>query len=168
MCTKEIRYGTGPGRHTCCHRRGTGSYIQNSDNRLCKQNIRRSQQFQLKSRSGSYIAEAALVLPVIILAVITVILVLMFFYEQSFDQSMMHIYLRSEAGAVTERLTCSSSDWNGTCTTEKKGVFKNIEGQNMLTMLHRGLLNRNGHAYNNGSWHAADGVAFRRAQGVLE
>ena len=49
--------------------------------------------------------EASLVLPVLIFAVITVVLIIMFFYSQMTQRSQMHIALRQEAGRQTETMT---------------------------------------------------------------
>ena len=43
------------------------------------------------SKRGSYIAEASIVLPMVVLAVITVMLIVMFFYSQVTEQSRLHI-----------------------------------------------------------------------------
>ena len=57
-----------------------------------------------RSKRGSYIMEASLVLPILIFAVITVVLIIMFFYSQMTERSQMHIALRQEAGLQTETM----------------------------------------------------------------
>ena len=56
------------------------------------------------NKRGSYIMEASLVLPVLIFAVITVVLIIMFFYSQMTQRSQMHIARRQEAGRQTETM----------------------------------------------------------------
>ena len=56
---------------------------------------------KIKYKRGSYIIEAAVVLPVIILVTITSVLVIMFFYNQMTVRSHLHIALRNEAGALS-------------------------------------------------------------------
>ena len=113
-------------------------------------------------------AEAAVVLPIIILAVITVILIVMFFYEASVSQSQMHMYLRSEAGNISQRMQSSTEEWDGYCNVGRDGPFRNIEARKEISMFHRGLLKGKGSGTVYGSWHVADGVAFKRAKGFLE
>ena len=76
-----------------------------------------------RSKRGSYIMEASLVLPILIFAVITVVLIIMFFYSQMTERSQMHIALRQEAGLQTETMRNEDSlDWDGEIyTNEKRG-----------------------------------------------
>ena len=97
-------------------------------------------------------------MPVVILAIITVVLIVMFLYEQSVEQSKMHMALRAEAGHVTERMECTGSDWDGTVTT---GSFKVTASQG-LAMRHNGLLKVPGQHELNGCWTTADGVKYAR------
>lgn len=161
---KQIGYGTGAGSHTRSHSGGSWSDIQNTDNGLRKQNLRRSEKLQLRSKRGSYIAEAAVVLPSVILSVITVILILLLFYETSVSQSRMHMHLRSEAAVLSRRMTCNENAWDGSCTVERDGVFRNVKGCGRVAMTHGGLLKEKGIITVKGSWYAADGVAFKRTR----
>ena len=60
------------------------------------------------NKKGSYVIEAAVVLPVIMLSVITAILIIMFFYTQMTEQCRLHEFLRAESGKVTEKTKCLS------------------------------------------------------------
>ena len=72
------------------------------------------------NKRGSYIMEASLVLPVLIFAVITVVLIIMFFYSQMTQRSQMHIALRQEAGRQTETMTSEHVlEWDGEMYAKK-------------------------------------------------
>ena len=71
------------------------------------------------NKRGSYIVEAAIVLPMVILSVITVVLIVMFFYSQVTEQSRMHITLRGEAGAATGRTSYTEEARRRGTSTEK-------------------------------------------------
>ena len=60
------------------------------------------------NKKGSYVIEAAVVLPVIMLSVITAILIIMFFYTQMTEQCRLHEVLRAEAGRMTDKTICLS------------------------------------------------------------
>lgn len=62
------------------------------------------------NKRGSYIMEASLVLPVLIFAVITVVLIIMFFYSQMTQRSQMHIAPASGSGKADR------DDDLGTCS----------------------------------------------------
>lgn len=78
------------------------------------------------------------------------------------------MYLRSEAGAVSQRMVSVSPEWNGRCSIGRDGIFPTVEGYDDISMIHSGLLSNRGNTVINGSWHVADGVALRRAQGILK
>lgn len=112
------------------------------------------------NKNGSYIAEAAIALPIVIFAIITVILAVMFFYEQSVEESRMHIALRCQAGQITEKCTYyidgfpvdAAAIWKGDISVNNAGLHKNVTGQANISMLHQGLLRSLGTRRLSGSW----------------
>ena len=97
------------------------------------------------SKRGSYIMEASVVLPVIILAVVTSVLVIMFFCSQMTDRSRMHIELRSEAGEITKKTYYQhKKNLDGEIYKEKKGSYGEIYGKKYLIMENKGLLDKKG------------------------
>ena len=92
----------------------------------------------------------------------------MLFYEVSVSQSKMHMFLRSEAGTISERMTCIGADWDGICSTGRDGVFSTVEAHDEISMIHSGLLYSSGSLSVSGSWHVADGVAFRRSTHIVK
>ena len=110
-------------------------------------------QFSLGCRRGSYIAEAAVVLPFVILAILTTVLIIMYFYDSSVSESRMHMALRCEAGQVSGKSTAYSEEdsllssedlWDGQLTSS--GVFPaaRVRGSKSISMLSAGLLARLG------------------------
>ena len=88
-------------------------------------------------------------LPFVILSVITVVLIIMFFYESSLAESRMHMALRCEAGLITEKCTAYSEDgsvlapdsvWNGSITTSGVTPAKRVIGNGEVRLVSRGLL----------------------------
>ena len=122
-------------------------------------------------RRGSYIAEAAVVLPFVILSVLTVVMIVMFFYESSLAESRMHMALRCEAGLITEKCTSYSEDgiilspdtvWNGNITTSGVTPAKRVIGTGEVRMVSHGLLSGLGRREITGDLRAADPVKLLR------
>ena len=124
----------------------------------------------LKSKNGSYIAEAAVVLPVIIFAILTTVLIVMFFYEQSVEESKMHIALRCQAGQLTEKNIYYSEGfqknpegfWDGDVSVKRYGLYYSLSARENISMLHKGLIYAPGTTDINGSWYAIDPAKIRR------
>ena len=123
------------------------------------------------SRRGSYIAEAAVVLPFVILTVITVVLIIMFFYDSSVSQSRMHMALRCEAGLVTEKCTAYAEDgtvfspediWDGRVTSSGVSAAKRVTGSAEVYMVSHGLLSRIGRREITGDLRALDPAGIKR------
>ena len=109
--------------------------------------------FSAGRRRGSYIAEAAVVLPFVILAVLTTVLIILYFYDSSVSESRMHMALRCEAGQASGKSTAYSEDdsrlssedlWDGQLTSS--GVFPaaRVRGSKSISMVSAGLLARLG------------------------
>ncbi|GEM_PF-1246616 len=131
--------------------------------------------FHGAGRRGSYIVEAAAVLPFVILAVITTVLIIMFFYESSVSESRMHMALRCEAGLITEKFTCYSEDgsaispediWDGSITSSGIAPAKRVSGSSDVAMVSRGLLSRLGRRSIEGELRAADPVSLLRIRQI--
>ena len=137
------------------------------------------------SKRGTYMIEAAVVLPIIILTVITIILIVMFFYDGSVSQSDMHRALRIEADAASGKTTCYSSGAgyggpgsgssyggpgsvgsygsDGNALTE--GVYfkharKKISASKDISMIHEGLLRQSGSMSIRSSVYITDGTKY--------
>ena len=124
-----------------------------------------------RSKRGSYIAEAAVVLPFVIMSVITVVLIIMFFYQSSMAECRMHMALRCEAGLTTEKHSTYAGDgtafspedlWDGCITTSGVSVAKRISGAGEVSMVSRGLLSKVGRRKVTSSMRALDPTALLR------
>ena len=73
------------------------------------------------NKKGSAIVEAAMVFPVVILAVMSVIGALVYFYVQIGEQVEMHMVLRSESGAICENLYYSEGNVDDRAVYRKNG-----------------------------------------------
>ena len=60
-----------------------------------------------KKRRGSTFVEAALVFPVCILAVVTVVYIMLFLYTEAATQAMVHVAANAGAGAKTDTVISS-------------------------------------------------------------
>ena len=119
------------------------------------------------SNRGNYIMEAAVVLPMVILSVITVVLIMMFFYTQVTEQSRMHIALRGEAGAAAGRTSYvdakqAAERFKGEIYVDAGLVEYQAYGKKYLMMEDRGLLTRRKAFIIEGSWTAVDGPGYVR------
>lgn len=111
--------------------------------------------------------EAAIVLPMIILATITAILIIMFFYSQMTEQCRLHTALRMEAGRLSEKTIYtagadSSADLEAEIYIDSKAMGGEVYGKKYLVMEHKGLLSRKGAFVVEGKCHAVDGVEYVR------
>lgn len=102
-------------------------------------------------------AEAAVVLPIVILAVITLVLIIMFFYQQSIQQSRMHMVLRAEAGSLTGRMTCETADFDGQIDKTREGIYPVVRGSLELSMGSSGLLKAPGRTEISDTWRITNG-----------
>ena len=109
------------------------------------------------NKRGSYIMEASLVLPVLIFTVITVVLIIMFFYSQMTQRSQMHIALRQEAGTSEHVL-----EWDGEMYTKKGMAGVTVTGKKYLLMEHKGILTKKGAFAVKGSCSGVDAAQYVR------
>ncbi len=140
-----------------------------------KREVRSRRIFDLNlcTRRGSYIMEAAIVLPVIIFVLITVVLIVMFFYSQMTERSRMHTAMRAEAGlaAGTTVYTAdndSSEDTDAEIYTEKTLSGSEVVGKKYLIMKYRGVLEKKGIFVVKGKCSASDGARYVRYQNLIK
>lgn len=107
----------------------------------------------VRCRRGSYIAEAAVVLPFVILAILTTVLILLYFYDSSVSESRMHMALRCEAGLASGKSAAYSDDdsllssedlWDGSIASSGSFPAARIRGSKTISMVSAGLLARLG------------------------
>ena len=115
----------------------------------------------MKSKRGTYLIEAAVVLPIVILTVITVVLIVMYFYDCSVQQSNLHRALRYEASSVSGKTVYyfdahEHSDAGIYFTHERK----HLSASTHVTMIHRGILRRRGQKEIKGSIHLYDAAKY--------
>lgn len=111
--------------------------------------------------------EAALVLPVIIVTVITCILIVMFFYSQISERCKLHVELRKQAGLLTEKTeyicgTDESVQENMEIYVAKEGFAKKVYGKEYIIMQRKGILERKGAFAVEGSSCAVNAPQFVR------
>lgn len=117
------------------------------------------------SKRGSYIMEAAIVLPVIILVVITSNLIIMFFYSQMTERCRMHMMLRAEAGKIAGQTIYEEEiSENG-----KEGTYVDVDalggavyGRKHLVMADKGVLDKKGVFKVEGKCFIVDGTDYIR------
>lgn len=73
-----------------------------------------------RRRSGSTFVEAALVLPVCILAVVTIVYIMMFLYSEAASQAMVHVASNAAAGAGTDTVIATEHIPRGITPYESK------------------------------------------------
>lgn len=119
-----------------------------------------------RDRRGTVMVEAAVVFPLVILTVVTCILICLFFYTETIEQSKMHMVLRNEAGALTERSQRLKPDparsWAGSTERERRGIFHRVRGKEQVIMKSKGILARRIDANLESLWTASDGVLYVR------
>ena len=123
-----------------------------------------------KARSGSAIAEASIVLPIIILAVLACVLYCLFCFTLTEQQCRMHAAIRKEAVLLTARAgeITTGITWDGEIHTARKGLFQRVSGKETLTMNKQGIMNQRVSADIEGIWQASDGVSFVRRMSVRQ
>lgn len=127
----------------------------------------RSAAVKAASKRGSYIMEASIVLPVLIFAVITVVLIIMFFYSQMTEQSRMHIAMRHEAGLAAGKTVYTGPDDGESISdaeiyTKKTVTGSRAYGKKYLIMDHRGILEKKGTFVLEGTCSSIDGARYVR------
>ena len=108
--------------------------------------------------------EAAVVFPLIILTLITCMLICMFFYSRTVEQSRLHILLRQEAGEISGHTEYMDPPAKTGIDLERrrKGLFYVVSGKEHIAMKSKGMLRGRTDRSIEGLWTAADGVSYVR------
>lgn len=122
---------------------------------------------KINNKRGSYIIEAAVVLPVIILVTITVILIVMFFYHQMTSRCLLHMQIRNEAGLESGQTIYGNrekeiKDIEAEIYTDKGLIGGTVYGKKYLIMGHKGSLDEKGTFLASGKSHIINGPAYVR------
>ena len=108
--------------------------------------------------------EAAVVLPLLVLSVLTCLLISMFFYDTTVKQCQMHLALREQAGeltGLTHTLQTAPRD-APVLETGRRGLFQTVTGKEETVMIDRLLLRTRVSDSTEAMWHASDGVSYVR------
>ena len=119
------------------------------------------------NKKGSYIMEAAVVLPVIMLTVITCVLIIMYFYSSMSEQCSLHTELRKEAGLLTGNTEYlynirESQSEDRDIYVRVHGFGGTVYGKKYIIMQKKGVMSRKGVFAAEGSSCAADAPEFVR------
>lgn len=121
------------------------------------------------SRRGTYIVEAAVVLPVIIAAMITLVQIEGFFYQAAAETSRMHIALRSSAGALTGKtLYSDDGSWDGEMEMKKNATGGKVYGKSYVEILGRGMMVGRRQRVIEGTYYAVDGPKYVRYCSIVK
>lgn len=125
----------------------------------------------MTSRQGTYLIEAAVVLPVIVLTVITVILIVMYCYDGSVSQSRLHRALRYEA-AMTAGNVKDYAFEQDRAGLEEEIYFEHgrrqISASKNISMLHEGILYDRGGRTLTASVHITNSVKYALRRQKIE
>lgn len=107
-----------------------------------------------------------MVLPAIIVTVITVVLIIMFFYSQMTEQSRMHMELRRQAGIACENTfyeeTMEEKLSDAEIYTKRTATGVRAYGKRYLIMKYQGILEKKGTFVIVGTWNGIDGSGYVR------
>ncbi len=128
---------------------------------------------KIKYKRGSYIIEAAVVLPVMILVTITAILIIMFFYNQMTVRSHLHMALRNEAGALSGQtgyvdVGREVSDMEAEIYADKGLLGGTVYGKKYLIMEQQGTLAGKGTFLAEGRNYIIDGPDYVRYSSLVK
>lgn len=108
-------------------------------------------------------------LPVTVLAVITAVLIIMFFYSEMQARCEMHIAMRSAAGALTEKTVYGhGGSWRGTPEVDRTPLGGVISGKGYVVMDTNGLIRGVTAGEVSGICHAVDGPKYVRYCSLLK
>ena len=116
-----------------------------------------------------------MVLPLLVLAVLTCLMVSAFFFETTARQCLMHRAMRCQADELTGHtlVTGSGPDASSentpeqvpghiTLSTSRSGLFQIIHGKEETAMIYQGILRSRVSESTESIWHASDGVTCVR------
>jgi hypothetical protein len=85
------------------------------------------------NQKGGTMVEAALVFPIIILSLMTIIAILMFLFEEAAAQAELHLVLRTESGRQNGTFHGKSGSTNVMIDSGFKGIHKVMNGKSSVT-----------------------------------
>lgn len=90
--------------------------------------------------------EAALVMPIMILAVITSVMIIIFFYREMSEQSLMHTALMNEAAVSVQGsyFILDEESWDGSTDLKRSLTGGSIYGKKYIVMDNKGILTKKG------------------------
>lgn len=94
------------------------------------------------NNKGSTIVEAALVFPIILLSLMTLISILMFLFEDSAAQADLHTVIRREAGKETGTFISHSGSSRVVVYDGIRGIYRVMNGSSSATFEGGGILSR--------------------------
>ncbi len=111
-------------------------------------------------------------MPIVVLSIITIIVILIFFYEESVLTSKLHRVIRCEAGLVSEKTiyydemdnrVISTSDQKEFNIESQGGIpFRKIYGKGSIALRYKGLVREETSSTVTGEWYAVSGSKFKR------
>lgn len=107
-------------------------------------------------QKGGVMVEAALVFPMIILALMAVITILTFLFEEAATQAEVHLVIRTEAGHQTGTFHGQPGSSNVTIDKSIKGFQSIMKGSTFLTFEGSGMLSGAFHKPITGYQHLTD------------
>ena len=108
------------------------------------------------NQKGGTMVEAALVFPMIILALMAVITILMFLFDEAATQAEVHLVIRTEAGRQTGTFHGQPGSSNVTIEKSIKGIQSIMKGSIFFTFEGSGLLSEAFHKPITGYQHLTD------------
>jgi len=112
--------------------------------------------------------EAAVVFPLVIITVITCVLICMFFYSQTIEQSRLHMAMRQAAGQADGHREYGDviGGYEDRITTERSGLFYSSRGMESVRMINRGSIRGRVDQRIESIWTASNGVSYVRFCGL--
>jgi len=108
------------------------------------------------NQKGGAMIEAALVFPMIILALMAVITILMFLFEEAATQAEVHLVIRTEAGRQTGTFHGQPGSSSITIDKSIQGIQSIMKGSTMVTFEGSGMLSEAFRKPINGYQHLTD------------
>jgi len=119
----------------------------------------------MSSKKGTYLIEAAVVFPIVIFTLLTLIMIVIYFYDCSATQSDMHMFLRQEAGTVSGKTICYSYDAGNDFYIHQER--RRISASKDVYMRRHGILYRKGMRIISGSIYITNGPKYVLRRQIL-
>jgi hypothetical protein len=85
------------------------------------------------NQKGGTMVEAALVFPFIILSLMTIIVILMFLFEEAAAQAELHLVIRTEAGRLNGTFHGKTGSSSVSIVSSIKGIHRVMNGKSSIT-----------------------------------